>query len=150
MHISSSHTLFCFYFLYCECEQQATWGFLRYSLPMLMNLGIGGISFSGADVGGFAGNPDVELQTRWYQAAALTPFFRAHSSNDTARREPWLYGEPHVSNIRDAIRVRYTHMPYVVTQFRHANATGQAPLRPLLQVRARPCIRSATIERVMS
>jgi len=112
-------------------DNQANWGYLKYSVPMLLNLGIGGITFAGADVGGFAGNPDIELQERWYQAAAFVPFYRAHSSNDTARREPWLYGEPHVSRIREAIQTRYTHLAYVATQFRIANATGLQPMRPL-------------------
>jgi mannosyl-oligosaccharide alpha-1,3-glucosidase len=32
-----------------------------------------------ADVGGFFGNPEPELLTRWYQAGAFTPFFRGHA-----------------------------------------------------------------------
>lgn len=30
----------------------------------------------GADVGGFFGNPDEQLLTRWYEAGAFQPFFR--------------------------------------------------------------------------
>jgi hypothetical protein len=37
------------------------------SVPMLLTLGVTGLPFSGADVGGFFGNPDPELLTRWYQ-----------------------------------------------------------------------------------
>jgi alpha 1,3-glucosidase len=32
---------------------------------MLLTLGITGLPYSGADVGGFFGNPDAELLTRW-------------------------------------------------------------------------------------
>jgi alpha 1,3-glucosidase len=32
---------------------------------MLLSMNLAGITFSGADVGGFFGNPDVELLTRW-------------------------------------------------------------------------------------
>ncbi len=46
----------------------------------------------GADVGGFFGNPDPELLTRWYQLGAYYPFFRGHAHLDTKRREPWLFG----------------------------------------------------------
>lgn len=47
---------------------------------------------AGADVGGFFGNPDPELLTRWYQLGAYYPFFRGHAHLDTRRREPWLFG----------------------------------------------------------
>ena len=45
-------------------------------MPMLLSLGLCGITFSGADVGGFLGkgggygDPDAELFTRWFQAGA--------------------------------------------------------------------------------
>ena len=48
-------------------DNTADWNHLRISLPMLMSLNLGGITFSGADVGGFFKNPDAELLTRWYQ-----------------------------------------------------------------------------------
>lgn len=34
---------------------------------MLLSLNLVGITFSGADIGGFFKNPDAELQTRWWQ-----------------------------------------------------------------------------------
>jgi alpha 1,3-glucosidase len=42
---------------------------------MLLSIGMTGLTFSGADVGGFFGNPDSELLVRWYQAGSLQPFF---------------------------------------------------------------------------
>ncbi|KAK5846424.1 hypothetical protein PVK06_002711 [Gossypium arboreum] len=41
-------------------------GKLRVSVPMVLTLG-SGMTFSGADVGGFFGNPKPELLVRWYQ-----------------------------------------------------------------------------------
>lgn len=55
---------------------------------------------SGADVGGFFGNPDSELYTRFYQLGAFYPFFRGHAHLDTARREPWVFGEPTTSRVK--------------------------------------------------
>eukprot|EP00250_Pteridium_aquilinum_P013173 c21179_g1_i1 orf=86-2851(+) len=112
-------------------DNTAEWDHLQVSVPMVLSLGITGLSFTGADVGGFFGNPDPELLTRWYQLAAYYPFFRAHAHLDTKRREPWLFGEPYTSYIREAIRVRYALLPYFYTLFREASTTGVPVLRPL-------------------
>ncbi|KAM0016122.1 putative glucan 1,3-alpha-glucosidase [Helianthus debilis subsp. tardiflorus] len=109
----------------------AEWEHLRVSVPMILTLGLTGITFSGADVGGFFGNPDTELLVRWYQVAAYLPFFRGHAHHDTKRREPWLFGERNTELMRDAIRVRYTYLPYFYTLFREANVTGVPVARPL-------------------
>ena len=70
---------------------------------MVLSLNLGGMSFSGADIAGFFGNPDEELFTRWNQLGAYYPFFRGHAHLDTKRREPWSYGEPTTTRVRSAI-----------------------------------------------
>ena len=60
-------------------DNAAEWSHLQAATPMLLSLNVAGIVFSGADVGGFFGNPDEELLSRWYQAAAFQPFFRGHA-----------------------------------------------------------------------
>ncbi len=112
-------------------DNKGDWDFLNVATPMLLNLAITGIQFSGSDAGGFFGDPSAELMQRWWQAAAFTPFFRGHAHIDTKRREPWLLGEPHTSIMRAAIRQRYVNMPYIYTHFFLANATGIPPMRPL-------------------
>ncbi len=57
------------------------------------------LPFEGADVGGFFGNPDSELFTRWNQLGTFYPFFRGHAHLDSPRREPWVYGEPTTSRV---------------------------------------------------
>ncbi|QHN97596.1 putative glucan 1,3-alpha-glucosidase [Arachis hypogaea] len=112
-------------------DNTAEWDHLRVSVPMVLTLGLTGVSFSGADVGGFFGNPEPELLVRWYQLGAFYPFFRAHAHHDTKRREPWLFGEGNTELIRDAIHVRYALLPYYYTLFREANTTGVPVMRPL-------------------
>ena len=51
-------------------DNKADWSHLAASTPMLLSQGVAGLPFSGADVGGFFGNPDTELLVRWYQAGA--------------------------------------------------------------------------------
>ncbi|EOX92666.1 hypothetical protein QUC31_003759 [Theobroma cacao] len=112
-------------------DNTADWDQLRVSVPMILTLGLTGMSFSGADVGGFFGNPEPELLVRWYQLGAYYPFFRGHAHHDTKRREPWLFGERNTELMRDAIRVRYTLLPYFYSLFREANVTGVPVVRPL-------------------
>ena len=79
-------------------------------------------------MGGFFGNPSAELMVRWYQLGAFYPFFRGHAHLETARREPWLFGDEATARIRTAIRGRYALLPYLYTLFRRANLDGAAPL----------------------
>jgi len=71
------------------------------------------------------------MQTRWYQLGAFYPFFRGHAHLDTKRREPWLFGEPYTSIIREAIRTRYALLPFWYTLFHINNQTGAPLVRPL-------------------
>ncbi|XP_058070690.1 probable glucan 1,3-alpha-glucosidase [Magnolia sinica] len=112
-------------------DNSADWDHLRVSVPMILTLGLTGMSFSGADVGGFFGNPEPELLVRWYQLGAYYPFFRGHAHHDTRRREPWLFGERNTELMRDAIHIRYTLLPYFYTLFKEASASGIPVMRPL-------------------
>lgn len=60
-------------------DNAAEWSHLKISIPMCLSFSVTGMSFCGADVGGFFKNPDAELMVRWYQAAAFQPFFRLGS-----------------------------------------------------------------------
>uniref|UniRef100_A0ABM5F4K0 Neutral alpha-glucosidase AB isoform X1 n=1 Tax=Pogona vitticeps TaxID=103695 RepID=A0ABM5F4K0_9SAUR len=112
-------------------DNSAEWEHLKISIPMCLSLGLVGISFCGADIGGFFKNPEPELLVRWYQAGAYQPFFRAHAHVDTPRREPWLFGEENKALIREAIRQRYALLPFWYTLFYRSYRTGQPAMRPL-------------------
>lgn len=121
-------------------DNTAAWDHLETSARMLLPLQITGIIFSGADVGGFFGNPSPELLVRWYQTGAFQPFFRGHAHLDTNRREPWLFGEENKAIIASAVRARYAYLPLWYTVMAAAslgetvpfeNGGGAPPMRPL-------------------
>eukprot|EP00475_Leptophrys_vorax_P026762 TRINITY_DN3795_c0_g1_i1.p1 TRINITY_DN3795_c0_g1~~TRINITY_DN3795_c0_g1_i1.p1 ORF type:complete len:839 (-),score=204.98 TRINITY_DN3795_c0_g1_i1:902-3418(-) len=112
-------------------DNAAQWGHLEYSVPMLLSLGVAGLPFVGADVGGFFDNPETDLLVRWYQAGAFQPFFRAHAHIETNRREPWLFGEENTHLIREAVMERYAHLAYIYTLFWDNSVTGIPIMRPL-------------------
>ncbi|HEV2765596.1 MAG TPA: TIM-barrel domain-containing protein, partial [Pyrinomonadaceae bacterium] len=112
-------------------DNVATWEHLQLSVPMLTNLGVSGVPFVGADVGGFSGDATPELFARWMQAASLTPFFRSHVEKGRQDREPWAFG-PEVERVsRAAIELRYRLLPYLYTLFREHEETGAPVMRPL-------------------
>lgn len=112
-------------------DNEAKWSHLTASFPMCLSEALGGISFCGADVGGFFNNPDIELLQRWYQAGIWLPFFRAHAHIDTKRREPYLFSDDVVNRIRTALRLRYVHLPLWYTLFWEHETKGEPVIRPL-------------------
>ena len=111
-------------------DNLAEWGHLKESLPMILSLNIAGYPNSGADVGGFFGTPSSELLTRWFQAGAFYPFFRAHAHLDTRRREPYMAGPPYTEIMTRAIRLRYQLLPAWYTAFHEASVNNTPILRP--------------------
>lgn len=112
-------------------DNGGSWEFLRAATTMILTQGICGFPFVGADVGGFFGNPPPELLTRWYQAGVFYPFFRAHASDTTKRREPYLAPEPYRGIIRDTIKLRYKLLPTIYTAFYRASTDALPIMRPL-------------------
>ncbi len=112
-------------------DNQATWDDLRWSIPMVLSLGLCGQPFAGPDVGGFDGDPDAELFARWFEACALLPFFRGHSERSACRKEPWAFGEPCTAHVRAAIERRMSWIPHLDTLFEECARTGLPPVRPV-------------------
>lgn len=112
-------------------DNAAEWSHLKISIPMCLSFSVTGMSFCGADIGGFFKNPDAELMVRWYQAAAYQPFFRSHAHIDTKRREPWLFGDESLNLVRDALHARYSLLYYWYTLFYQNEKTGKPPMLPL-------------------
>merc|ERR1712032_1710154 len=109
----------------------AKWGHLSRSVPMLVSLALGGISFAGADVPGFFYDPEPELFRRWHQLGIWYAFYRGHAHLETKRREPWLLGEDITNMMRDQVSVRYQMLPTWYTLFAEWAMAGTPILRPL-------------------
>jgi len=110
-------------------DNTAEWSHLEIAAPMLLSLNTAALSFVGADVGGFFGNPDAELFTRWMQAGAYQPFFRGHAHHDSKRREPWVFDDDTLNRLRKVAMERYALLPFWYTKFREAELTGMPVMR---------------------
>jgi len=112
-------------------DNSSTWNHLRLTTPMLENLGLSGFALAGADVGGFAGSPQPDLLTKWFEIGAFQPIDRDHTAAGTNDQEPWANGPEHEGIRRRSIEERYKLMPYLYTTVEELSRTGLPIVRPL-------------------
>ncbi|MGA2383301.1 MAG: glycoside hydrolase family 31 protein [Gemmatimonadales bacterium] len=113
-------------------DNSADWEHLELAIQMVLGLGISGVPFAGADIGGFAGAPSAELFSRFLQAATFFPFYRTHSEFSAPAREPWAFGPVHTAANREMIRLRYRLLPQIYTAFYEHARDGRPVARPLV------------------
>lgn len=112
-------------------DNSATWNHLRLATQMVLNLGVSGITFVGADVGGFNGSPPPALLTRWVEVAAFSPFFRDHATKGSLPHEVWNNGAEQEAIRRHYIETRYRLLPYFYSLADEASRTGLPLMRPV-------------------
>jgi alpha-glucosidase len=112
-------------------DNAATWNHLRLATQMVLNLGMSGIPFVGADVGGFNGSPSSELLTRWVELAAFSPFYRDHSEKGSLPHELWVNGPEQETIRRRYVETRYRLLPYIYSLADETSRTGLPMMRPI-------------------
>jgi len=87
------------------------------------------------DIGGhMAGDQkrNPELYTRWIQWGVFSPILRTHSTKDPIiERRMWAYPLEYFYVMRDAVKLRYSLIPYIYTAAREAYDTGISIIRPM-------------------
>ncbi|HEU4555984.1 MAG TPA: glycoside hydrolase family 31 protein [Chitinophaga sp.] len=114
-------------------DNVSEWEHVWLASVQCQRLSVSGISFAGSDIGGFIGEPDGELYTRWIQLATFHPLMRTHSaSNETGfNQEPWSFGGKYEFIVKRFIQLRYRLLPYLYTTFWQYSHYGTPMLRPL-------------------
>jgi alpha-glucosidase len=113
-------------------DNTSSWEAMALSIPMFETLGLSGVSFVGADIGGFIGRSDGELLARWYEIGFLTPFCRNHKEINGYDHEPWRYGKYYEDIIRKYLKLRYRLLPFLYTTLEESARNGVPLFRPLL------------------
>jgi len=113
-------------------DNTSSWKQMHLSIPLLCSLGLSGVPFVGADIGGFAGNCTPELYARWIQLGAFYPFCRTHTMMLSRAQQPWSFGSRVTGIAREYISLRYRLLPYIYNCFRESSATGLPVMRPLV------------------
>jgi len=112
-------------------DNYATWEHLALSVAQLQNLGLSGVSWCGADIGGFYEDTTGELLARWTEFGIFQAFCRNHAEKRSRHQEPWVFGEPYETVNRSMLKLRQRLLPYLYTLFDECNRTGAPLLRPL-------------------
>ncbi|MFD1177049.1 TIM-barrel domain-containing protein [Paenibacillus puldeungensis] len=113
-------------------DNRSYWEHMELFISMGMNLGLSGVPFTGADIGGFMHHASGELLVRWTQLGVFTPFFRNHSAIETRRQEPWTFGDQVEVICRKYIELRYMLLPYLYSLFHASTLNGLPIMRPLV------------------
>ena len=129
-------------------DTQSTWDMLRKSVPAMLNFTMTGNPNTNSDIGGFfAGgynksymdnsavkNPLFqELYIRWLQMGTFNPMMRSHGTD--IKREIYYFGkkgEPVYDAIENAIRLRYTLLPYIYSTSWQVTNEASSFMRPLM------------------
>jgi len=112
-------------------DNVSQWADISLAIPMCLNLGMSGVPFVGADIGGFWDASNGELLVRFAQLGALLPFCRNHNAMNNPDQTPWGFGELYENAYRKAMETRYQLLPYLYTLFQEASTTGATIMRPL-------------------
>jgi alpha-glucosidase len=112
-------------------DNSANWDHLKLNLTMVLNLGLSGYPVTGADVGGYKGNPTPELLVRWMQLGAFLPLYRNHTEKGHDGHEPWKFGPEAEALSQAALEFRRGLEPYLYDLVREASMTGAPLVRPL-------------------
>jgi len=129
-------------------DNNSTWDHLKLAVQQMLNLGLSGFSWSGADIPGFIGGASPDLATRWFQIGAFTPIFRAHAADTAPRGEPWVDGPQHLAIRRRFIEERYRLMPYLYAVSEENSRTGDPVMRPVFY--DYPALSSASCDQSMA
>lgn len=112
----------------------SSWDMLRMSIPMVLDFGLFGTPFVGADICGFNYDTTQELCTRWYSVGAFYSFMRNHNDHFQVDQDP---AAPNLGGVdgpvfkaaKHAIEIRYSILPFLYSLFFRNSLTGEPVLR---------------------
>ncbi|KAM3616402.1 uncharacterized protein V6R79_017274 [Siganus canaliculatus] len=115
-------------------DNGANWNDIKWAIPGMLEFGLFGIPYIGADICGFFDDSSEELCRRWMQVGAFYPFSRNHNAELYKSQDPASFGANSllVESSRHYLTIRYTLLPYLYTLFYKAHTTGETVVRPVL------------------
>ncbi|MBP3323706.1 MAG: glycoside hydrolase family 31 protein [Clostridia bacterium] len=135
-------------------DVQSTFNTLKRQIKAGLNMGLAGIPWWNADIGGFMGGNIEdekfrELLMRWFAFGTFSPVMRLHGDRDPHTKKPlissdgkpcagsgadnevWSYGEKVEEVLRNFIDIRYKLKPYIKKATEEASENGSPIMRTL-------------------
>uniref|UniRef100_A0AAQ5XRX1 alpha-glucosidase n=1 Tax=Amphiprion ocellaris TaxID=80972 RepID=A0AAQ5XRX1_AMPOC len=115
-------------------DNAANWNDIKWAIPGMLEFGLFGVPYIGADICGFFDDSSEELCRRWMQVGAFYPFSRNHNAEGYRPQDPAYYGANSklVASSKHYLTIRYTLLPYLYTLFYKAHTAGETVVRPVL------------------
>ncbi|XP_061924131.1 sucrase-isomaltase, intestinal [Entelurus aequoreus] len=115
-------------------DNAANWNDIKWAIPGMLEFGLFGVPYIGADICGFFDDSSEELCRRWMQVGAFYPFSRNHNAEGYKAQDPAAYGADSllVESSKRYLSIRYTLLPYLYTLFFKASTVGETVVRPLM------------------
>jgi alpha-D-xyloside xylohydrolase len=121
----------------------STFSALRAQVKAGLNIGLSGIPWWTADIGGFRGGDPAspyfqQLIIRWFQFGVFCPIFRLHGHRMPNKddfsggpNEVWCFGDLAYEIIQKYMFLRERLRPYIMEQMAKTSKTGVSPMHPL-------------------
>ncbi|KAJ8280469.1 hypothetical protein GJAV_G00054930 [Gymnothorax javanicus] len=115
-------------------DNAANWNDIKWAIPGMLEFGLFGIPYIGADICGFFDDTTEELCRRWMQVGAFYPFSRNHNAENYKNQDPASFGADSllVNTSRHYLNIRYTLLPYLYTLFYKAHVRGDTVVRAMM------------------
>lgn len=111
-------------------DSEPTFASMAESLRGGLSLGLSGFGYWSHDMGGFEGQPDPDVFTRWYAFGMLSSHSRLHGSQ--SYRVPWIYGEKAVQTAQRFTILKNRLMPYLRTHALDVTSSGLPLMRHMI------------------
>jgi alpha-glucosidase len=110
-------------------DNKSWWSHILLSMQQLPGLNMAGFLFTGSDTGGFGCDTTEDLVLRWLQYSLFTPLFRNHSADGTREQELYQFGN--LKTAGEMIKIRYSLITYLYSEFLKAALNDEMMFRPL-------------------